>query len=65
MSLADAIEKAERELKELPAHYCHPTVAWCIQHIAAAARAEINAVKIKVAALEQRTTKRTKETSNA
>ena len=53
MSLADAAEKVGRELEALPAHQCHPTVVWCIQHIVAAARGEINVLKIKVIALEK------------
>lgn len=54
MSLTSAAEKITEELEKLPAHQCHPTVMWCLNHLATAAKAEILALRTHVEALEKK-----------
>lgn len=54
MSLTAACEKIAEELEKLPAHQCHPTVLWCFNHLATAAKAELQALRTHVEALEKK-----------
>lgn len=54
MSIQSAVEKIDEELNNLPSHQVHPTVMWCINHLAVAAATEIKVLRARLETLEKK-----------